>query len=57
LENAMRRIRRRFLFGVAEIGVYRCIIRCVGRALLYGQDSVSGKDFEHAAISSGGTIP
>ena len=43
----MPRIRRRFLLDPAEIGVYHCINRCVRRALLCGQDPVSGKNFEH----------
>jgi hypothetical protein len=43
----MPRLRRRFLFDPAEVGIYHCINRCVRRSFLCGTDPVSGKDYEH----------
>ena len=38
---------RRFLVDPAKSGVFHCVSRCVRRAFLCGQDSYSGRDYEH----------
>ena len=45
--HVMPRIRRRFLFDPAEVGLYHCINRCVRRSFLCGTDQVSGRNDEH----------
>jgi hypothetical protein len=43
----MPRIRRRFLIDPTEVGIYHCINRCVRRSFLCGNDTVSGKNYDH----------
>lgn len=38
---------RRLLVDPAKSGVFHCVSRCVRRAFLCGQDSYSGRDYEH----------
>ncbi len=43
----MARTNRRDLFDPTEVSVLHCCQRAVRRAMLCGQDPVSGKDYEH----------
>lgn len=43
----MARIPRSLIIDEAEVGIYHGIQRCVRRAMLCGQDPVSGEDYEH----------
>jgi len=43
----MARARRGDVIDEDRVGTYHCINRCVRRAYLCGNDSVSGKSYEH----------
>jgi hypothetical protein len=38
---------RKAVVSISEVGVYHCISRCVRRAFLCGEDSYTGKNYEH----------
>jgi len=38
---------RKAVVSIDEVGIYHCISRCVRRAFLCGEDSYSGKNYEH----------
>lgn len=43
----MGRTNRREILADGEIQVVHCINRCVRRAYFYGQDPLTGADYEH----------
>jgi len=43
----MARMARREMIDPSEVQVLHCVQRCVRRAFLCGEDSVSGRSFEH----------